>query len=496
MHTLRLKLKANVRQKNKLNKSFHIAYKIYVRLVKYVQKQLRLLSRNKRYKYLKHSYGIYKKAEDETKLNTITEELNLIVNSYKIYITDLENYVKEQQHKYKNFITSQQAQKIAKFVYKSVEEYLYGKGTKVCIKKYTDFNIISQKCATNGVKFYGSYILFLGEKIPVKYSNNKKDRAYVEESLNHNLKYCELEKIEFNSGTDFYVKLVLDGDAPSKIIKGTKDVGIDPGMSTMASVSDTDCTFEELAPKCKDYNKQIAKLQKQIDRSTRATNPNLYNEDGSVKKGSKKKFVYSKHCKHLKRKLRVLYRQKSDYTKCTHNALSNRILDGIKKVNIESINYQALAKRSKNTEKSDKAITVITKDGTTKEVFKNKKNKRFGKSITDRSPGLFIKVIEDKCKRYKIKCNKINTAKVKASQYNHITDDYEKHKLSERTKIIGTYKVQRDLYSAYIIKNVKNDKENLNKRKLNKGFNKFIELQDKEIKRHKEQHIKNKNFGF
>lgn len=496
MYVLRLKLNPNTMQRQFLNKSFFIAYKMYVILVKYVQKQIRLLSKNKRYVYLKHMYGVYTKENNKIKLKEVKNEMNQIIRDLHISRYDLEDFITPMQHKYKKYITSHQAQKITRFVYDAVDDYLYGNGKKIKIKKFVDFNTISQKNTTNGIKFKDSYIEFMKYNIPVKYSNNAKDQMYILESMNHKLKYCELIKIEFNSGVDYYVKLVLDGDAPSKIQKGKDTCGIDPGVSTMAYTSDTKCILEELAPKCKDYNKQIAKLQKQIDKSIRATNPNKFNDDGTYKKGNKEKFVYTKHCKHLKRKLRVLYRQKSAYTECMHNNLINRMLNGVCKVNIESMDYKALAKKTKSTEKSTKTISIKQKDGTIKEINKFKRKKRFGKSINDRSPGLFIKLLETRCNRYNINFNKINTKKVKASKYNHLTGSYEEHKLSERTKLIGSSLVQRDLYSSYIIKNVKKDLESLNKSKLKKDFPLFLELEEIEIKRIKAQGIKNKNFGF
>ena len=499
MHTLKLKLNPNQKQIYFLNKVFHIAYKMYVMTVKYVQKQLRLLSKNKRYTYLKHMYGIYKNENNKPKLKEVSNEMNQIVNELCISANDLEKFIATLQHKYKNYITSHQAQKIARFIYNSVDDFLYGNVKKVKIKKYTNFNTISQKNVTNGIKFFKDYILFFDMKIPVKYSNNEKDLIYINEALKDwesNLKFCELIKIEFNSGIDFYVKLILDGEAPSKIQRGKDTCGIDPGVSTMAYTSNTKCILEELAPKCKDYNKKISKLQKQIDKSIRATNTNKFNDDGTFKKGNKERFFYTKHCKHLKKKLCVLYRQKSVYIECMHNNLINRMLNGVEKVNIESMDYKALVKRTKNTEKSTKIISIKQKDGTIKEVNKLKKKKRFGKSINDRSPGLFIKLLETKCKRYLIKFNKINTKKVKASKYNHLTNSYEDHKLSERTKLIGSSLVQRDLYSSYIIKNVKNDLESLNKSKLKKDFPLFLELEKREIERIKAQGIKNKNFGF
>ena len=66
--------------------------------------------------------------------------------------------------------------------------------------------------STHGIKFFKDYILFFNMKIPVKYSNNENDLKYIFESMKDwesNLKFCELIKIEFNSGIDFYVKLVL-----------------------------------------------------------------------------------------------------------------------------------------------------------------------------------------------------------------------------------------------------------------------------------------------
>lgn len=127
-------------------------------------------------------------------------------------------------------------------------------------------------------------------------------------------------------------------------------------------------------------------------------------------------------------------------------------------------------------------------------MYKYKRRKRYGKSINDRSSGLFITILEDKCNLYNIELHKIDTQKVKASQYNHVTDKYEKHKLSERTKIIGEHTVQRDLYSAFLIKNT--DIDEIDRHKCIKEYNNFIENQTKEITRIKNAGIKNKNFGF
>ena len=489
MHTLMLKLVPNRNQRRLLNKSFYLAYKIYVITAKYARKKLNALSKNQRYIYLKHMYGVYLTQNNRVKLKMIKDELNRIIEPYDISVYDLEKYIKIQQKKYRHYISSQQAQKIAKFITNGIDKVLYSNGKRLHIKKYNDFCTISQKTLTNGVKFFNDHINFMGLDIPVKYSKNVKDMAYVKESLKSNLVYSELKRIEFNTGYDYYVNLVLRDDAPDKIKIGKDTLGIDPGVSIIASVSDEQCVLEELAPKCKEYDKQIEKLNKQISQSMLKTNPDCINSNSTYKKGCRLKF--SKHCKYLKRKVRVLYRQKSAYTKCMHNNLANRLLNGTSKVNIEEMDFNSLAKKSKNTEKKDTS-TVI--DG--KEVFKYKRKKRFGKSINDRSPGLFVKILKEKSEKYGITLNEVNTRKVKASQYNHLTNECEKHKLSERTKLIGNDLVQRDLYSAYLIKNVKNDLETLDKTKIKKDFDKFLAMQETCIKDIKQKGIKNKNFGF
>lgn len=513
MHVKQVKLKLTSSQRVQLNKMFFIAYKIYVICVKKAQKELRLLNRNKKYKYLIHLYGIYKNEinklekiknklnskkktnkkeiknlnikikESKNKLKEISSKLNTIINSYCLNRTKLEKYLIVQSHKYKHILTSTQIQCIADNVTSAVDKYLYGNGKAVHIKKYTEFNTIAQK-AFNGFKYNGYDIVFMKQRFKLK-SNIK----FSPEDVTT----LQLKRIEFNSGYEYYINFILDKPQQKRIKSGNCEGGIDPGVSTVAVATDDACLLEELAPKCKEYNRQIAHLQKLLDISIRSTNPSAYNADGTVKKGIK--LIYSKHAKYLKRKIRVLYRKKSNYTECLHRNLANKIISNCNSIKIEDMDYKRLAKRSKNLERSENLSTIKTKSGE-KQIHKYKKRKRFGKSISDRSPGLFVKILTDKCNLYEVKLSTIKTNSVKASKYNHKTNKYEDHKLSERTKIIGKDLVQRDLYSAFLIKNVNDDLETVNRTKCKKEFKKYLENQNKEIARIKDAGIKNKNFGF
>ena len=68
-------------------------------------------------------------------------------------------------------------------------------------------------------------------------------------------------------------------------------------------------------------------------------------------------------------------------------------------------------------------------------------------------------ILDQKLKYEGEKLKKLDTYKVKASQYNHFEDHYKKKELNERWNKFPVGNIQRDLYSAYLIMNVK---ENLN----------------------------------
>ena len=83
MHTLMLKLKTSKYQKIYLNRMFYIAYKIYVITAKYASKQLRLLKRDKKYKFLLKEYGNLKSKtlskEEKELFKLIKANLNYLI---------------------------------------------------------------------------------------------------------------------------------------------------------------------------------------------------------------------------------------------------------------------------------------------------------------------------------------------------------------------------------------------------------------------------------
>ena len=65
---------------------------------------------------------------------------------------------------------------------------------------------------------------------------------------------------------------------------------------------------------------------------------------------------------------------------------------------------------------------------------------------------MLILIIDRKLKYNSNEIHKVDTKTFKASQYNHITDTYNKKGLSQRgQEILPNVWIQRDLYSAFLL---------------------------------------------
>ena len=519
MHTLRLKLKANRRMKRILEKRYRLIAHIHNKLVKHVKKQLTKLKKDPGYQALLARYSQIKNEEKTGRKSADKAEtvsgLNRYVQDYGLTKSGLERYVSVMQKRFRKNISSQQAQAEVNKVMRGVEAVLYGDGKDVHFKKYLEFRTITGKSITNGVKFFlipdhenrrmDCHIAWNGLEIPVKLDISKSDlpdgKNYIWESLNAGtLKYCEIVRLWFASGWRYYVNLYLDGDAPKKLTPGKSIMGLDEGTSTLAAVSETSVILEELAPACKRYNSKILKLQRQVDRSVRITNPERFHEDGTPKKRSEYlelgPWKYTKACLRKKARIRELYRKKAEYTDCMHHRLVNRMIQDSSVFVNEPMDFRALAKRAKETSRQERSTQIKKKDGTVQLVHKYKRKKRFGKSVTDRSPSRLVFFLKVKVKQYGLLYYETDPWKYRASQYDHTEDAYKKVNLDYRLKLVGGRQVQRDLYSAFL-QSCMATAEKPDRDLCLERFEDFVQMQDERINEMKRQGLTRPAcFGF
>ena len=106
--------------------------------------------------------------------------------------------------------------------------------------------------------------------------------------------YCRLIRKNIRGKVKYYLQLVMKGIPPQKRESTEGKVGLDIGISTLAAVSDKEVMIEEFCEGLDMLEKEKRNIQRKMDRSRRATNHNKYNDDGTIKKGNKDKWIRSK----------------------------------------------------------------------------------------------------------------------------------------------------------------------------------------------------------
>lgn len=506
MHTVQLILRPTEYEKVVINKRFHAVSHIHNVCVKHAKKLLMQLDHDNEYQSWHSEYCALSKQKDLSKVDRTRKlELSKQMSTHRQEVGlskwALQSYIKVCGKRYSRLISSQQAQAEAANVWAGVGKCLFSKGKDIHFKKFMNFDTIGGKSNLNGARLNtGTMIVsWLGLEIKCYLPKKVSDRDYILEALDHKISYCTIKRMMFSNGWRYYLVITLDGDAPRWERKmKTGVMGIDPGASTMAAVSDTACVLEELAPDADVYEKQIHKLEQHMDISKRISNPDNFNSDGTVKKRKDcKPWVFSNSYKATRRKRKTLYRKKSAYILHSHRNLCNRLLENADSFIVEKMDYAALAKRSSKTERRNKPTGVIQKDGTVKTVNKFKRKKRFGRSINRRSPSRFLSELKRKAESSGGAYAEVNTQTFKASQYNHVTDECVKVPLSQRFKLIGNDSVQRDLYSAFLIKNADSTFEHPDRDKCIYEFESFVAVHNETINYMKESKISMKQcFGF
>ena len=465
-------LKTEKYQEDILNKRFEIGRHIYNSLVNVTQKRYKEMIKTKKYRTLLSSLTGNKKSDKE-----IWKQINDIRKQYGMSEYSFHEDVKQMQKYFKSNIDSFTAQKIATELWKSYDKLFYGNGKKVYYKKYGEFNSLEGKSNTTGIRFKDDMITWNGLKIPVVIDY---DNYYEYQAMQSKICYNRIVRKYVRNKYKYYVQIVWKGNPPVKIDTdtgemkhyiGKGDIGIDIGTRTIAISSKSDVKILELADRVENIENQKEKLLRKMDRSRRVTNPNNYNEDGTIKKQGNKKvaWIQSNHYMKYQKELKELYRKQADIRKYQHECLANAIISLGNKVYVEKMNFAGLQKRSKNTEKNDKG--------------KFKKKKRFGKSLANKAPSMLLTIIDRKLGYYGEKLIEINTLEAKASQFNHFDRTYTKKTISQRWNDFNGIRIQRDLYSAFLIMNVSDDLKNFNMDKCNERFENFYRLHNIEVDR-------------
>lgn len=323
-------------------------------------------------------------------------------------------------------LDSHPIQKVATRAFGAVEQYAYGKRGRPRFKRKGWLTSIEGKSNAACIRWRNGRVLWNGLDIEPMF--DPKDKHGVEaHALSCPVKYLRLVKRIIKGETCWFVQLVLEGypHRKAKNVIASNTCGLDIGPSTIAAVGETDAFLSQFCDEVVKPWKEIRCEQRAQDRSRRASNPDNYNEDGTVKKGSRK---WHRSNRYKKRQARIAECERvlAATRKKQHGKLCNKILSIGNDIKTENLSYKSF-------------------------------QKNYGRSVTVRAPGMFVSQLTRKAENAGGSVELINTTTTKLSQ-TCICGKVEKKPLKQRHHIChcGT-EMQRDLFSAFLARHCSNN---------------------------------------
>lgn len=478
MFVYTLKLDANNKVKQQLNRRFKMAQDIYRRTIQEIVKRAEKQKKDPRNKQIKKIYrqvhalkdqiaelevDLKKKTKKEqTQINALTKPLKKQIKELeaeakpifrqldedydivgKFTFTKYANDYRNARN-YSSYIPSDVSIKLGERAWNAYEKVKFNKGAKK-VNKFAQVSSIEaiKDCAItirNGILKMGTKDKKI--EVPVIYKNDEYEKGVFENKFKYNR---ILRKFE-NGEVQYYVQMIFDGIPPQKLdnyIKGT--VGIDVGLNKIAVSTPNEVKILPLAPDLQNFDKEIRRLSRKLTRQRIANNPDNYNPDGTIKKG-KKVWVNSKGYLETKHALADLKRKQAEYRKLNHKELANAIVQMGDKFIIRQSNFEKLKERSKEDRKSA--------------TGKNLSKKRAGKTINSHAPAMFIQQLLYKTEFQNKETQVITNKDFNPYEYNHVSKETIENKAHLKSINIDGFEVQKNLYAAFLVsqyENMEND---------------------------------------
>jgi len=504
-HILELELKISDQQKHRLLKINKHLRLIHNTVLGAVYNNYKEMTRTKKYRHILKLYR-----EDKLTKQQENSEFNKMHKEFNVNFTFARKYGEWlRKHKFTNpdAVTTLSVCEIA---WRSMEELIFKGARSVRFYKKGEFVVFQGKQANRSIIYRDNFVTHMRMKLPIII---KKNDLFVEETLSFIQSYKEdsegiddLLISDFENGRNlrstyrirnnrivikqirgrlrFYLQIALEGHPVPKRNKdgsfrhsfGVGRVGIDIGTQTKAVVSKNEVYLKNLAiraEKTKADERKEALMQRYLERSRRATNPDKFDHKGRFV-NSRKPWVFSNRYLKARKKLRELRRRNAINRDLSHNEDVNYIRSLGDEFIVEEMNFKALQRRTSET-------TINETTGR----FNSKR--RFGRSIQNRSPGYFVAQAKERFEATGGSVIEVNTWSFKASQYCHKRQDYIKKDLSERWhKFPNGSKVQRDLYSAFLLYCSKEDFKTTEQELCEKEFTSFKKMHDEFVQETKD----------
>jgi putative transposase len=326
---------------------------------------------------------------------------------------------------FRDHLGPHEAQAMAYRAFQAVRQFLLGNRGRPRFKGRRGLHGVEAKTNAAGIRWREGAVHWKGLVLAAMLAPEGRD-GWQREALSGRTKYCRIVRRGVRGRERWFVQLIQEGKPPCKSNRGVGSnvVGLDLGPSTIALVGETEARLDKFCPTVEQPWAEVRRIQRAMDRSRRATNPDNYNPDGTVKKGARAWRKSGRYRKLVSRCAETERRLAAE-RKRAHGELSNEILALGKTIRTEKLSYRAF-------------------------------QKVFGRSVKVRGPGLFLSMLRRKAESAGGEVEELPTRTTRLSQICHGCERARKKDLSERIHscACGVGPVQRDLYSAFLARHV------------------------------------------
>lgn len=303
----------------------------------------------------------------------------------------------------------------------TVKKYSLGKiGEPGFRGKREPLESIENSCNTQGLMWREGVLYWNANDLALRAVIERTPRN--EYALRCRVKFPRLVRKNLNGKARYFVQLVLEGwpfpEYEKRTAMAGSVVGLDLGPSKVAVVSDSYAGLLDLLPELKARAKQIKRLGRKMDRQRRASNPDNYNADGTVKKKqARHRWKNTNGYKRARAQAAEAHRLLAEQRRTLHGAFTNWVMRQGETIKLEKLNYVAW-----------------------------QRNKRYGRRVGRNAPGMMVALLRRKAGERVVE---VNAYRARLSQF-CVCGRYVKKSLSTRWhKCECGASVQRDVMSAW-----------------------------------------------
>ncbi len=183
-------------------------------------------------------------------------------------------------------VDSNTQQKLATRAFNAAKKVLLGQSKKVRYKVSSRFRSMEGKTNSSGIRWKNERLVWGKLKLDAIIDI---DNPVIKHGVSSKVKYVRILWRELNGKRRWYVQLINEGWPYQKPQNYVSDgvIGLDLNICNIAYVGDKKAGLLPFAQNVTTYQKEIRRLERKMERSRRANNPDNYEPDTLIQQGTK-----------------------------------------------------------------------------------------------------------------------------------------------------------------------------------------------------------------